>query len=635
MLHRNTGSRGPLFGVLLLVLLVLTASIYSHGLSAGLQFDDRSNLNGLEAINRGESLWAYVFGGNAGPLGRPLSLLTFALQSHSWPNNPNDFLYGNIALHLLNGCLVVWLTWLLVPGPNHSRSIYPPLFAGAVWLTMPLLVSSNLMIVQRMATLAGAIVFIGAISYVGVRKRFSSEPKRLVVLLSLVMVSATIAAAFAKENGLLFPVFCLALEVMLTHVAPVTGSKKTWRIWKIIFLLLPLAVCIVYLIFRTKYTSADVNLRGFDGVDRLLYQCQLLFQYLFRAILPRPGALGPFHDQLHITPNAAFYALSTLAAISWIYLIITAYRLRDKAPEFLFSLTWYLGGHLLESTTVPVELYFEHRNYVPIVGPVLGCVFLAMKHWNPARARIYFGVSIVYLSISLLGLYSQTTLWGGRLIAANVWVQYNPKSVRALVHLANVMRENGEYSQVPRMFENYIEENYDPRIKFMRLLALCTLGAEISNADKDVNYQIIENNTAFALGMSSSFEKLYAIHQEKRCKGLSEGDIYLLGAQLLKVPQVAASHIAVHNINSILTVLSIAAGDFESAKKNVYSALGASFYLDSFDVALKIANHTKDEIMKRDLWSRVYRHRPMHPVQRLLWDQWLEKIKGIHHDDLK
>ena len=59
--------------------------LYWPGLGGTFFYDDYSNLNGLSSITNLHQLIEFVFSGNAGPLGRPIALLTFGLQSAYWP----------------------------------------------------------------------------------------------------------------------------------------------------------------------------------------------------------------------------------------------------------------------------------------------------------------------------------------------------------------------------------------------------------------------------------------------------------------------------------------------------------------------------------------------------------------------
>ena len=45
-----------------------------------------------------------------------------------------------------------------------------------------------------------------------------------------------------------------------------------------------------------------------------------------------------------------------------------------RAPLLLFALLFYLVGHSIESSVWPLEMVYEHRNYLPSIGP---CMLIA------------------------------------------------------------------------------------------------------------------------------------------------------------------------------------------------------------------------------------------------------------------
>src|SRR5690349_14958636 len=74
---------------------------YQPGLSGEFQFDDFSNLAPLAQLNdnpTADQFVQFVLHGIASPLGRPLSLLSFALQAPAWPDDAGSFIRANVLL---------------------------------------------------------------------------------------------------------------------------------------------------------------------------------------------------------------------------------------------------------------------------------------------------------------------------------------------------------------------------------------------------------------------------------------------------------------------------------------------------------------------------------------------------------
>jgi hypothetical protein len=121
----------------------------------------------VSSVKDFESALFYVFGGAAGDAGRPLSLLSFALQKDSWPGAPADFFRVNTLIHLFNGVLVFCLSYLIAQnwGKRITHPAWYALAIAALWLSLPLHVTANLAAVQRMTTLASLFMLLGLLGF--------------------------------------------------------------------------------------------------------------------------------------------------------------------------------------------------------------------------------------------------------------------------------------------------------------------------------------------------------------------------------------------------------------------------------------------------------------------------------------
>src|SRR6185503_13299908 len=53
----------------------------------------------------------------------------------------------------------------------------------------------------------------------------------------------------------------------------------------------------------------------------------------------------------------------TVASLPWLW---------KKRPAVAFRIAWFLAGHALEAGPLPLDLVYEHRNYLPSAGVFLG-----------------------------------------------------------------------------------------------------------------------------------------------------------------------------------------------------------------------------------------------------------------------
>src|SRR5690606_8942634 len=146
--------------------------------SGSIHFDDPHNLGGLTRVVDWPSALDFIASGRAGPTGRPLALATFAAQAYAWPHSPETFLYTNVCLHLLNGVLVAWFLYLLLGAARHDSktAALTATTAAGLWMVTPLLASTSLMIVQRMALLSAPLTFAALVAYLYCRALPARRP---------------------------------------------------------------------------------------------------------------------------------------------------------------------------------------------------------------------------------------------------------------------------------------------------------------------------------------------------------------------------------------------------------------------------------------------------------------------------
>ena len=417
----------------LAVILIIGWVCYSPAFGGAFLLDDYDNLGGLARVQDSDTALYFVLSGNAGPTGRPVALASFLPHAEHWAEDATPFIRVNILIHLLNGVLLyLFVRQLLTQrDPRDPAVDFIALVATALWLLMPLVASSSLMIVQRMTTLSALFVLAGLNGYLLARSRIGTRPVAAMSAMGIALIVATLLATLSKENGALLPVLVLVLEATLLR--PPTTSRS-WRLWCGVFLWLPTIAVLVFVVNSVSYSESMILRRDFSGWERLITQSRVLWEYVFAAFVPRPGSFSPFHEAYPVA-RSLFHPLTFLAAAGWLLLLAASLAWRRKYPVAAFGVLWFIAGHLLESTTYPLELYFEHRNYVPIIGPVLALAILAGQVAGDYRK--YARAAVVgYAIIGAAMLFSVSSTWGKPLQAATFWYLRQPDSVRAATTLA-------------------------------------------------------------------------------------------------------------------------------------------------------------------------------------------------------
>ncbi|MHB9117892.1 MAG: tetratricopeptide repeat protein [Burkholderiales bacterium] len=446
-------------GAVLLIVLALLFFTLSPGLQGGFMLDDFPNLRTLERIDDtrfAPSFANVVLSGLSGALGRPLAMFSFALQYHSWPSDPYSFKYVNLMLHLLNGVLLFWLLWKIVSvrEPNARGAPAVALITAVVWTVHPIQASTVFYVVQRMVELSATFTLMGLVLYAyGRELALRGELWRGYSLSTLGIVLCGGLAALSKETGILLPLYALVLEATLFAKL---GRPRYWKIWSFAFLWLPTFVLIGYLgVHFDEYVLHGYALRNFSLGERLLTEARVVIEYLGQILLPRERLLGLFHDDYPVSHGLLDPSATLAAMLGLSLLAASAIAWRRRWPVYSFGVAWFLAGQLLESTLIPLELYFEHRNYLPSVGLLFVVVYAGWSAYGRLPGIKKAGVLVAGVGwVAALSLIAgqESRLWGQPVYQAIVWGKDHPQSLRAQQYAASAWLAIGEVNRAAAIY---------------------------------------------------------------------------------------------------------------------------------------------------------------------------------------
>ncbi|WP_018868622.1 MULTISPECIES: M48 family metallopeptidase [unclassified Thioalkalivibrio] len=455
--------------VALATALLAVGSLYALALPGYWLFDDWPNLVGLDHVDDYHSALRYILSGEAGPLGRPVSLLTFALQADAWAENPETMLRVNFAIHLLAMVAVFFLASGLTklrPTLSVERAFWIGALTAAIWGIAPFLATTHLMVIQRMTSLSGLFVFAGLALFVWAHV-LNNRTGRFLSLIGGLGV-ATALAALSKENGALLPL--LALLILLAWIPRERWLRGLWERSVIVCLaVIPSLFILGYLgldLFDTLRAGDYGNRREFTVAERLMSQPVILLDYLRQLLIPRAIAATPFMDHIPASRGLLDPPITLVAMAFWLALAGAAIWLRQIAPWFLFGLTFFLLAHVLESTFIGLELYFAHRNYVPAFGLFFALVYLVFT--LPAQyLRAGLIALIAYALLSAIVLFQVTANWNDKRVNAEMWIDYNPHSVRGTQLLVQQLNASGEHMAARELLERIAKKR--PEIALLQI----------------------------------------------------------------------------------------------------------------------------------------------------------------------
>lgn len=464
-----------------IVVFLVCVLAYWPGLAGPFMLDDHGSIGPLGdrgGIKSWETFKAYVFGGIAGPTGRPLALLSFLIDGNDWPTDPWPFKRTNLVIHLVNGALLGVLTAailrLLQFDRNSARWI--ALASTAFWLLHPFLVSTTLYAVQRMAQLSTLFIFAGVASYLYGRSLLATQATRGYLIMSGSIGLFTFLAMISKENGILLPMLILVVEsTVIASQQPRLGRLN--RYWASVFIILPSAVVILYLVSKAFSGTffEVVPPRDYSIFERFLTQQRILADYLRHWFIPELYTTGVFQDHF-IKSTGLFSPISTaLGALLHIALISAAIAKRHRWPLFALAILFFYAGHVLESSVLNLELYFEHRNYLSAAFLVLPLVVLLRKKTSGKQfVLVTAGVAL------LLGGFTRysATVWKSfpDIIVASA--HKAPTSARAQAQYATLLFDAGQYDESLQVIERALENiaSDHPLLLMNSLVIRCEMG---------------------------------------------------------------------------------------------------------------------------------------------------------------
>lgn len=429
---------------------------YLPGLHSLFLFDDNVNLGQLSQVgNLGYN--AYVFSGISGPSGRPLSLLSFALQYQDWPDNPYPFKLVNLVLHLLNGILIYLLaSWLC----TRSNSARPPgnrafpLITAGFWLLHPMQVNTVLYVVQRMTELSAFFSLAGILGYLYAREIFTQgRIKAGLWGMSVSVVIGSVLAVLSKENGVLTPLYILIIEMTVLYTP---CRSKIWRIWAWIFLVLPLVLLGIYLAGTLGNTLQGYEMRSFTMSERLYTQPVVLVQYLLDLIIPHLDAFSLFHDDFQKSVSLLEPVKTLFCHLLILSMACYAIVKRKRSGFLSLGILWFLGGHSLEASHVNLELYFEHRNYLPCAGVFMLVALFMTNYWTAISKYISVPVFGIYCLVTIWITSFQIQIWNHPGRQALEWALIHPKSPRALDYLGGMLLLTGNNEQALKVYDRLL-----------------------------------------------------------------------------------------------------------------------------------------------------------------------------------
>jgi tetratricopeptide (TPR) repeat protein len=459
-------------GLLIVLILVLC---YANTFTADWQMDDRPNILHNKHLHidnlNPTALWDTLFAnpGAEGKMYRPTAMFSFALNWWVGQDDPVGYHMVNLGIHCVNALLVYLLILRLLAAPaicgRHGADDagFIAVLGALLWALNPVQTQAVTYVVQRMALMAAMFYLLGLLSFLAAR--MGNQPRRRIVF-SLATLVCCILAVGSKENAILLPISLILVEWLFfrpTRKMP-EQRRNFYRIMIAGGLIFMAMLAAFVLSGRLNFLFDGYLDRPFNMSERLMTQSRIVIWYLSLLVYPAPFRLSVEHDvevsTSLLNPWTTLPSMLLFAAI-----VIFALRRKDKNTLLSYGLLFFFLNQAVESTILPLELIFEHRNYLPscflFMPMAAGMKHLLDRYRDNNRPLFFLLTACLPLMFFFLGIgtYYRNQAWSTEQSLWQDAMQKAPHSARPRSKLAELAVEetNPSSDQLNRALRLYFE----------------------------------------------------------------------------------------------------------------------------------------------------------------------------------
>jgi tetratricopeptide (TPR) repeat protein len=437
------------------IVTIIVISIYWPGLKSPLMLDDGPQiipiLHGVNGENWKEIYKGYIFS-NSGQLSRPIPMMTFIANAVISGNEIWYWKLTNVFLHLLCGLSAFFLTRLVLSLDERTSQYkigFLSVSVSIIWLTHPLQLSTVLYLTQRM-TILGTLFTINSLScYVfAFKKETNNESGATYLVLSILLFTL---ALFSKENAVLFPFYTLltSLFILQTKSISYRALPNNIRRYNLLMIVVIATGIIIFIKHYNTLILDGYNSRSFSLQERTLTEARVIVIYLFQIITPFPSTMGFFHDDIIISKSITSPHSTLISILFIVFIIIFTFKNNKKHPLLSYGLLFFFTSHLVESSIFPLEIAFEHRNYIGIWGIFLSFTYIL----NRIKLNNIFVMSAICLILSGL-TFARAIKWSSPNIMYPYMLSIHPNSTRLHSIFADTYASSGEYTKALEYIAN-------------------------------------------------------------------------------------------------------------------------------------------------------------------------------------
>ena len=322
---------------------------------------------------------------------RVFSYFTLALNYYFGGFNVFGYHLVNFLVHVASGIFLYWFLMLTFNLP-FLREKYGPisykvaLFSSLIFISHPIQTQSVTYIVQRMASMGGMFYLLSLVLYV--KGRLSTGRPRILYFAGTGL--SYLVGIFSKENVAILPLFIALYEFYFFQKLDLSpkGRKVLFSLVGALFILGAFG----FIIWGGRYINVIIEgyeYRTFTMSERVLTQSRIVLYYLTLLVFPHPSRLNLDYDfpisKTILDPPTTLISILIIAGLMG-YSIWSA----RKKPVLSFFILWYFGNLVIESSIFPLEMVYEHRLYLPAVGPFVLFSLMVVRGIEKLKNKTFF-----------------------------------------------------------------------------------------------------------------------------------------------------------------------------------------------------------------------------------------------------
>jgi hypothetical protein len=365
---------------------------YSNTFHVPFHFDDRPNITENPNVQIKVFTWDRIerlVKNTYKETIRVFSYFTLALNYYFGGFNVFGYHLVNFVIHIASGIFLYWFLMLTFNLPSliekyGAISYKVALFSSLIFISHPIQTQSVTYIVQRMASMAGMFYLLSLTLYI--KGRLSTGRPR--VLYFGGMVLSYLLGIFSKENVAILPLFIALYEFYFFQRLDL--SRKGRKILLSLAGVLLILGVLGWIIWGGRYinlVTQGYEYRTFTMSERVLTQFRIVLYYVTLLIYPHPSRLNLDYD-FPISKTILDPATTLVSILIIAGLVGYSVWIAKKRPVLSFFILWYFGNLVIESSIFPLEMVYEHRLYLPAVGPFVLFSLMVIRGMEKLRYRV-------------------------------------------------------------------------------------------------------------------------------------------------------------------------------------------------------------------------------------------------------